>query len=124
MEAYDKYFTSIAKNEITIPENEDYWNALLNENYLDKRRLNRIYDDLLDILIAYPELNNQQIKFFALGIFEHSSITKAKADSICRKIILYSKDHKEIFNLIINNYCDKIIYIIKKSKANYNNDLS
>ena len=124
MEAYDKYFTSIAKNEISIPENEDYWNALLNENYLDKRRLNRIYDDLLDILIAYPELNNQQIKFFALGIFEHSSITKAKADSICRKIILYSKDHKEIFNLIINNYSEKIIEIINTSQADYNHDLS
>jgi hypothetical protein len=124
MEAYDEYFTSIAKNEVTIPENENYWNNLLNEDYLDKRKLNRIYDDLLDLLIDYPELNIEQIKFFALGIFEYSSITTTKADSVCRKIILHLNDDSEIFHQIIETYGDKIIEIINASEGKYNQDLS
>tara|TARA_B110000908_G_scaffold171714_1_gene235438 strand:- start:853 stop:4182 length:3330 start_codon:yes stop_codon:yes gene_type:complete len=124
MEAYDEYFTSIAKNEVTIPENEDYWNNLLNNDYLDKRKLNRIYDDLLDLLVDYPELNIEQIKFFALGIFEYSSITTTKADSICRKIILHLNDDSEIFHQIIETYGDKIIEIINSSEGKYNQDLS
>lgn len=124
MEAYDKYFTTIAKNEVAIPENEGYWNNLLNNDYLDKRKLNRIYDDLLDILIDYPELKVEQIKFFALGIFEYSSITTTKADSICRKIILHLNDDSEIFNQIMETYGDKIIEIINASEGKYNQDLS
>lgn len=124
MEAYDEYFTSIAKNEVAIPENEDYWNNLLNEDYLDKRKLNRIYDDLLDLLIDYPELNIEQIKFFALGIFEYSSITTTKADSVCRKIILHLNDDSNIFHQIIETYDDKIIEIINASQGKYNQDLS
>jgi dephospho-CoA kinase len=124
MEAYDEYFTSIAKNEVTIPENEDYWNNLLNEDYLDKRKLNRIYDDILDLLIDYPELNIEQIKFFALGIFEYSSITTTKADSVCRKIILHLNDDSEIFHQIIETYGNKIIEIINASQGKYNQDLS
>jgi len=124
MEAYDEYFTSIAKNEVTIPENEDYWNNLLNDDYLDKRKLNRIYDDILDLLIDYPELNIEQIKFFALGIFEYSSITTTKADSVCRKIILHLNDDSEIFHQIIETYGDKIIEIINASQGKYNQDLS
>lgn len=124
MEAYNAYFTSIAKNEVTIPENEDSWNNLLNNNYLDKRKLNRIYDDLLDLLIDYPELNIAQIKFFALGIFEYSSITKSNADSVCRKIIFHLNDDDDIFHQIVEKYGEKIIDIINASQGKYNQDLS
>lgn len=124
MEAYDEYFTSIAKNEVTIPENEDFWNNLLNEDYLDKRKLSRIYDDILDLLIDYPELSIEQIKFFALGIFEYSTITMTKADSVSRKIILHLNDDSEIFHQIIETYGDKIIEIINASEGKYNQDLS
>lgn len=124
MEAYDEYFTSIAKNEATIPKNEDYWDYLLNNDYLDKRKLNRIYDDLLDLLIDYPELNIEQIKFFALGIFEYSSITSTKADSVCRKVILHLNDDNKIFHQIVEKYGEKIINIINASQGKYNQDLS
>ncbi|WP_417854625.1 P-loop NTPase fold protein [Xanthomarina gelatinilytica] len=124
MEAYDEYFTLIAKNEVAIPENEGFWNNLLNEEYLDKRKLSRIYDDILDLLIDYPELSIEQIKFFALGIFEYSTITMTKADSVCRKIILHLNDDSEIFHQIIETYCDKIIEIINASQGKYNQDLS
>lgn len=124
MEAYDEHFTLIAKNEMTIPKNENYWNNLLNNNYLDKRKLNRIYDDILDLLIDYPELSIEQIKFFALGIFEYSSTTTNKAESICRKIILHLGNDSEIFHQIVETYGDKIIEIINASEGKYNQDLS
>jgi hypothetical protein len=124
MEAYDEYFTSIAKNEVVIPSNEVFWNKLLNDDYLDKRKLSRIYDDILDLLIDYPELSIEQIKFFALGIFEYSTNTTTKADSVCRKIILHLNDDSEIFHQIIETYGDKIIEIINASEGKYNQDLS
>jgi hypothetical protein len=124
MEAYDEYFTSIAKNEVVIPSNEVFWNKLLNDDYLDKRKLSRIYDDILDLLIDYPELSIEQIKFFALGIFEYSTNTTTKADSVCRKIILHLNDDSEIFYQIIETYGNKIIEIINASEGKYNQDLS
>ncbi|SFT02360.1 KAP family P-loop domain-containing protein [Zhouia amylolytica] len=124
MEAYDEYLTSIAKNEESIPANEEFWNNLLNANYLDKRKLNRIYDDLLDLLIDYPELNVEQIKFFALGIFEFSAIPPTKADSVCRKIILHLNDDDKIFYQILEAHGEKIIQIINSSQGRYNQDLS
>ena len=91
---------------------------------LDKRKLSRIYDDILDLLIDYPELSIEQIKFFALGIFEYSTNTTTKADSVCRKIILHLNDDSEIFYQIIETYGNKIIEIINASEGKYNQDLS
>jgi hypothetical protein len=124
MEAYDDYLMTIAKNEKPIPDDEEFWNDLLDNNYLDKRKLKRIFDNILDVLINHPELNANQIKFFSKGLFEYSSNIISKADEVCRKIILNLKDDINIYNYVIENYQNKIIEIINASTGKYNQDLS
>ena len=72
MSAYDEYFESIAKTEKSIPDDVDFWNGLLENDYLDGRKLNRIFNDILDVIINQTEVSSSHIKFFALGLFRHN----------------------------------------------------
>lgn len=124
MEAYDEYFTSIAKNENNIPDDVDFWNGLLENDYLDGRKLNRIFNDILDVIINQTDVSSSHIKFFALGLFEYSSNIISKADEVCRKIILHLNDDDDLFVFIMQNHLEKLIEILNSSKGLYYQDLS
>ncbi|CAL2077708.1 P-loop NTPase fold protein [Tenacibaculum sp. 190524A05c] len=124
MSAYDQYFESIAKIEKSIPDDVDFWNNLLENDYLDGRKLNRIFNDILDIIINQTEVSSNHIKFFALGLFKYSSNIVSKADEVCRKIILHFKDDDDLFIFIIQSHLEKLIEILNSSKGLYNQDLS
>ncbi|WP_340198559.1 P-loop NTPase fold protein [Ascidiimonas sp. W6] len=124
MSAYDEYFESIAKTEKSIPDDVDFWNGLLENDYLDGRKLNRIFNDILDVIINQTEVSSSHIKFFALGLFKYSSNIVSKADEVCRKIILHFKDDDDLFVFILQDHLEKLIKILNSSKGLYNQDLS
>lgn len=123
MQAYEEYLIKIVKDEESIPEDIEIWNNLLNKDYLDKRKLNRIYDDILDLLIKGSELDVHKINFFAIGIFQYSTVNSTKADDICRKIILRLRDDDSLSYNILKKYGENIINIINMSKGTCNQDL-
>lgn len=124
MEAYDEYLSSIAKKEVNIPNTPETWDYLIEHDYLDTGKLSRIYDNLLDLLLDYPEIDIEHIKFFSSGIFKYSTISKPKVDDVCRKIILHLKEDTSLFRESIEKYRDRIIKIMNATGGKYNQDLS
>ncbi|MEL0650431.1 P-loop NTPase fold protein [Algibacter sp. TI.3.09] len=124
MSAYDEYLISIARTENPLPEDLIFLDDLLKNDYLDGRKLNRIFNDILDVILNRTDVSSDHIRFFTLGLFEHSSNLISKADEVCRKLILHLKNDNKLFVFIMRNYLEKVIEILNESKGLYNQDLT
>ncbi|WP_299111422.1 P-loop NTPase fold protein [uncultured Winogradskyella sp.] len=121
MGAYEAFLKKIAKREIAIPQNQSFWDKLIEDEYLDNGRLNRIFNDILDLLLGHSEIKIEEIKFFSNGIFNQASNIKEthKADEIIRKLILPIKD----INDLTATFTHEIINIINSSSDAYSQEL-
>lgn len=121
MNAYEKYMKDISKREIEIPDNNAFWNYLLENDYLDNRKLKRIYNDILDLLLDHSEIYTEEINFFSYGLFNFASNISAshKADEFIRKIILPMHNNNEF----INTFPNQIIKIINSATTQYYQEL-
>ncbi|WP_339918216.1 hypothetical protein, partial [Yeosuana marina] len=121
MSAYEKYLKNISKREINMPANEDFWNGLLENDCLDNRKLKRIYNDILDLLLDNSELDISEIKFFSYGLFNYATNLSEihKADEFIRKIILPMEDN----NILIETFQNQIINVINSASSQYYQEL-
>ncbi|GGK11024.1 NTPase [Yeosuana aromativorans] len=121
MSAYEKYLKNISKREIDVPANKDFWNGLLENDCLDNRKLKRIYNDILDLLLDNSELDISEIMFFSYGLFNYATnISEThKADEFIRKIILPMEDN----NILIETFPNQIIKVINSASSQYHQEL-
>jgi len=127
MEAYEEYLKDVSKRDKSLPKDYDSWNKLLLDNYLDNRKLSRLFNDFLDFLLNQNEITVEEISFFSYGLFKHSSNLykdKRKADEFIRKIIIPLDDKLETLDDLLARHLEKIILIINSSTGEYNLDLS
>jgi hypothetical protein len=121
MGAYELYFKSIAKRDTSIPNNKDFWNSLLKNDYLDNRRLKRIYNDILDLLLNHSEVEISEVKFFSFGIFTYASniSDSHKADEVIRKFILPPNN----INELSGGFTSDIVSVINSASTLYYQEL-
>jgi hypothetical protein len=127
MEAYEEYLKGISKRDKSIPNDYESWNKLLSNNYLDNRKLSRLFNDFIDYLLNQNEITEEEINFFSYGLFQYSSnlySNSRKADEFIRKVIIPLDEKLDFLYDLLADYLEEIIKVINSSSGEYSQDLS
>ncbi len=123
MGAYEDHMEAIARKNNAIP-NRNFWDSLLKQGSLDERKMSKIFNDVLDILLVQDPPDTAAIAFFGEGLFSRSSDRKTKGKDFVRKILLAHENDLEGFEVLLDRFEEGIIEVISQHSGEYNPSLS